>query len=311
MATAIGVRSPFFASYAFGGAAYGTLALTISGTLRYTITKDVVPGTSTVTFDISQLVRDYIQPRYDGTIIATDCGAVAISYVLNVFNAAGSQIATSGTVSYDAFDGYANYYDSTNYNLPTGVLISVSGIYAPVGVGGFVFENDGSSVTVQTFSSSDTVVPSTGVAINRFPCGRYNNYALTFINRYGVQQQLWFTAKEVTSLTANGSKYKSKYNASNGDNDGFRHQIVDYNKNGLKQFTLNSDFIIANISDINFQLEELMLSEYVWLDDPILGFPLPVNVVSNNVTFKTGLNDRLVNYQVVVQTAYDIISTAR
>jgi hypothetical protein len=54
-----------------------------------------------------------------------------------------------------------------------------------------------------------------------------------------------------------------------------------------------------------------MLSEYVWLDDPILGFPLPVNVVSNNVTFKTGLNDRLVNYQVVVQTAYDIISTAR
>jgi hypothetical protein len=311
MATAIGVRSPFFASYAFGGTAYGTLELTISGTLRYTITKDVVPGTSTVTFDISELVRDYIQPVYDGTIVATDCGAVAISYVLKLFNSGGTQVATSGTVSYDAFDAYQNYYGSANYTLPTGVLVSVSGIYAPTGTAGFVFENDGSSVTVQTFSGSDTVVPSTSVKINRFPCGRYSNYALTFINRYGVQQQLWFTAKEVTSLSTKGSKYKSKYNAANGANDGFRHQTVDYNKNGLKQFTLNSDFITANIDDINFQLEELMLSEYVWLDDPILGFPLPVNVVTSNVTFKTGLNDRLVNYEVVVQTAFDLISTAR
>ena len=311
MATAIGVRSPFFATLDFAGATYGTLALTIDGTLRYTITKDVLPGTTRVTIDISQLVRDYIEPRYDGTIVASDSGMVPISYVLQLFNASNTLLATSGTVSYDAYDAYQNYYGSTNYTLPTGVLISVLGIYAPLGTAGFVFENDGSNVTVKTFSGSDTVVPSTSVKINRFPCGRYDNYALTFINRYGVQQQLWFTAKEVTSLTTNGSRYKSKYNAANGANDGFRHQIVDYNKNGLKQYTLNTDYITANIADINFQLEELMLSEYVWLDDPILGFPLPVNVVTTNTSFKTGLNDRVVSYQVVVQTAYDLISTAR
>jgi len=311
MATAIGVRSPFFATLDYAGAVEGTLALTIDGTLAYTITKDVIPGTTTVTIDISQLVRDYINPRYDGTIVASDSGMVPISYVLQLFNSGGSLVATSGTVSYDAYDAYYNYYGGTNYTLPTGQLISVLGIYAPVGASGFIFYNDGSTVSVKTYSGSDTTVPTTSVVINRFPCGRYDNYALTFINRYGVQQQLWFTAKEVTSLTANGSRYKSKYNANDGDNDIYKHQIVDYNRNGLKQYTLNSDYITANITDINFQLEELMLSEYVWLDDPILGRPLPVNVISNNVTFKTGLNDRLVNYQVVVQSAYDLISTAR
>lgn len=311
MATAIGVRSPFFASLDFANSVEGTLSLTIDGTLAYTITKDVIPGTNTVTIDISQLVRDYIQPRYDGTIVAADSGTVPISYVLNLYNSGGTLVATSGTVSYDAFDAYYNYYGGTNYTLPTGVLVSISSIYAPLGVAGFVFENSGSAVTVKTFSGSDTVVPSTSVKINRFPCGRYDNYALTFINRYGVQQQMWFTAKEVTSMTTNGSKYKSKYNANNGDADGTRHQIVDYNKNGLKQYTLNTDYITANISDINFQLEELLLSEYVWLDDPILGRPLPVNVVTTNTSFKTGLNDRVVSYQVVVQTAYDLISTAR
>jgi hypothetical protein len=311
MATAIGVRSPFFASYAFGGTAYGTLELTISGTLRYTITKDVVPGTSTVTFDISELVRDYIQPVYDGTIVATDCGAVAISYVLKLFNSGGTQVATSGTVSYDAFDAYQYYYNGNNYNLPTGALVTGLDLWVPEGEGGVVFTNSGSSVTTVSFSSSDSTVPTTTVGINRFSCGRYGNYALTFINRFGVHQQMWFTAKTVNSLRVKGSEFKSKYNASNGGINGERHQYQQYDRNGIRQYTLNSDYITADIDDINNQLQELMLSEYVWIDDADLGFPVPVNLVTSNVTFKTGLNDRLVSYQVVVEQAFDLISTGR
>lgn len=310
MATAIGVRSPFFAYYSLATAATGTLSLTISGTLRYTITKDVVPGTTMATFDISELVRDYIQPRYDGTIVASDCGAVAISYTIELFNSSGTSLG-SDTQTYDAFDAYQYYYNGNNYNLPTGALITGLDIWVPQGQGGVVFTNSGTSVTTTSFSGSDTTVPATTVSINRFPCGRYGNYPLTFMNRFGVLQQMWFTAKTVNSLTVNGSKYKSKYNAQNGGINGDRHQYVDYNRNGLRQYTLNSDFITADIDDINNQLQELMLSEYVWIDDLDLGFPTPVNVVTSNVTFKTGLNDRLVNYQVVVQTAYDLISTGR
>lgn len=310
MATAIGVRSPFFAYYDLATAAYGTLSLTISGTLRYTITKDVVPNTTMATFDISELVRDYIQPRYDGSIVATDCGAVAISYTIQLFNSGGTSLGTD-TQTYDAFDAYQYYYNGNNYNLPTGALVTGLDLWVPQGQGGLVFTNSGSSVTTVSFSGSDSTVPTTTVGINRFPCGRYGNYPLTFINRFGVHQQMWFTAKSSKGLTVSGNKYKSKYNAQNGGINGDRHQYVDYNRNGLKQYTLNSDYITADIDDINNQLQELLLSEYVWIDDLDLGIPTPVNVVTTNVTFKTGLNDRLVNYQVVVQTAYDLISTGR
>jgi len=310
MATAIGVRSPFFAYYSLATAASGTLSLTISGTLRYTITKDVVPGTTMATFDISELVRDYIQPRYDGSIVATDCGAVAISYTIELFNSGGSSLGTD-TQTYDAFDAYQYYYNGNNYNLPSGALITGLDLWVPEGQGGVVFTNSGSSVTTVSFSGSDSTVPTTTVSINRFPCGRYGNYPLTYMNRFGVLQQMWFTAKSSKGLTVSGNKYKSKYNAQNGGINGDRHQYVDYNRNGLKQYTLNSDYITADIDDINNQLQELLLSEYVWIDDLDLGFPTPVNVVTTNVTFKTGLNDRLVSYQVVVQTAYDLISTGR
>lgn len=308
MGTAIGVRSPFFVSHSAATAVEGTLALTISGSLAYTITKDVVPGTTRATFDISELVRDYIQPRYDGSILANDCGAVIISYTINLFNSAGGNVG-SDSGSYDAFDAYQYYYNGNNYNLPTGALITGLDLWVPIGEGGVVFSNSGTDVTTTSFTSGDSSV--LGVPINRFPCGRYGNYPLTYLNRFGVHQQMWFTAKTVTSLSVTGSKYKSKYNAENGGINGDRHQYVDYNRNGLKQYTLNTDYITTDIEDVNNQLQELLLSEYVWIDDLDLGLPTPVNVLTSNVTFKTGLNDRLVSYQVTVQTAYDLISTGR
>jgi hypothetical protein len=83
--SSIGVRSPYFITDNDTSVAYGTLDIDIDSVLRYQITKDVIPGTTTVTIDISQLVRDYIQPVYDSGFVAADTGAVTVDYELNLF----------------------------------------------------------------------------------------------------------------------------------------------------------------------------------------------------------------------------------
>lgn len=311
----IGVRSPYFISDSDTGVSYGTLDLTIDGLLRYSITKDVVPGTNTVTIDISQLVRDYIRPRYYTGVGPTvaDSGEVTVTYSLNLFDeddnpSAKNPIQPASTIT--AVDGYQYYYNGNNFVIADNAeLVSGVRIWAPEGQSGFIYTSVAGAITKVNFSGSATSVST--ININRFPCSRYGNTSLTFLNKFGVLQQMWFTAKTVTAQTITGSKYKSKYNAIQGGADGTRHQIVDFDRNGKKQYTLNTDYVSKNQDDLSIHFQELLQSEYVWLEEDGLGFSIPVNVLTSNVTYKTGLNDRLVNYQIVVEQAFDLISTAR
>ena len=310
----IGVRSPYFISESGTGVTYGVLALTIDGVLRYTIQKDVLPGTDRVTIDISQLVRDYIRPVYYSGIGPTvaEAGEVPVTYTLTLYDVNGDPVGSPYTPAstLTAVDGYQYYYNGNNYNVPDDTdLVSGVRIWVPEGQSGFIFRSVAGAIEKVPFTGSASSVSLTN--INRYPCSRYQNYALIFLNRFGVPQQMWFTAKTITSQTVSGNKYKSKYNAENGGADGTRHQVVDYNRNGKKQYTLNTDYVSRNQDDLNTHFQELLQSEYVWLEDEELGFSIPVNVTTSNVTYKTGLNDRLVNYQLQVEQAFDIISTAR
>lgn len=307
----IGVRSPYFVSDSDTSVAYGTLALTIGGTLRYTITKDVIPGTNTFTIDISQLVRDYVTPEYYSGFSEADTGRVPVSYVLNLFQADGTPSAKNPISDvHVAYDAYGYYYDGNNYELPSDTsLVTGSEVFVPQGQAGFVYVDLLDIATKVPFDGTDTEIE--GITINRYPCSRYENYALVFINRFGVHQQMWFTAKTVTSQSFTGNKYKSKYNANNGALDSNKHQVVDYNRNGKKRYVLNTDYISTDESALNAHFQELLQSEYVWLEDQELNRSIPVNVTTSSISYKTGLNDRLVNYQIEVEQAFDIISTVR
>lgn len=307
----IGVRSPYFISDSDTDVAYGTLALTIGGTLRYTITKDVIPGTNTVTIDISQLVRDYIQPEYFSGFTEADTGRVPVSYQFNLFTADGTPSAKNPISDvHVAYDAYGYYYDGNNYELPSSSSLVTGGeIWVPLGQSGFAYEDLLDFPTKIPFNGTATSVES--ITINRYPCSRYENYALVFINRFGVHQQMWFTAKTVTSQGFTGARYKSKYNANDGSLNANKHQVVDFNRNGKKRYVLNTDYISTGESALNAHFQELLQSEYVWLEDQELNTSIPVNVTTSSISYKTGLNDRLVNYQVQVEQAFDIISTAR
>ena len=310
--SSIGVRSPYFISDNDTNIAYGVLNIDIEGVLDvYVITKDAIPGTTTVTIDISQLVRDYIQPVYDSGFVAADTGAVTVDYELNLFESDGTPVGSAITGTVEAYDGYYYYYEGNNYTLPsTGDLVTGGRIYVPEGESGFILTMTSDVVDIDTFTDSDTSVSST--AITRLPCSRYVSYPVVFINRFGVQQQMFFTAKTVESITTNGSKYKSKFNNNDGSINTNKHQIVDFNKNAKRQYTLNTDYISVDEDAFNAHIQELLLSEHVWIDDDELNIiSVPVNVVTSSVQFKTGLNDRLVSYTIVFEQAFDLISTGR
>jgi hypothetical protein len=117
---------------------------------------------------------------------------------------------------------------------------------------------------------------------------------------------MFFDGRTNASINSSGEKYKSAAVSTNGAININKHQFVDYNKNAKLSYTLNTTFLSE---EVNSYIQELLVSEYVWLQKDSSIYP--VNVTSSSVQYKTSLNDKLVNYTLEVEQANDLISTIR
>ncbi len=61
---------------------------------------------------------------------------------------------------------------------------------------------------------------------------------------------------------------------------------------------------------MNPYFEELMVSEYVWLIDEN-DVVYPVNLKDSSFTYKTGLNDRLINYTMNFEKSFALVNNIR
>jgi len=149
------------------------------------------------------------------------------------------------------------------------------------------------------------------------PCSKYEPYKVTFVNKFGVLQDLWFTLKSTESLNTTGETYKANavdfgtltYNT-------YKPQVSQYNKLGKESITLNTNYLSEEYNEV---IKQLMMSEQVWitrLDNPApdsnnTETVLAVIPKTQNVTYKTSLNDRLVQYTIDFDYAFDKINTVR
>ena len=64
---------------------------------------------------------------------------------------------------------------------------------------------------------------------------------------------------------------------------------------------------------LNQQFEELLLSEYIWLSTfkKGSGVIIPVKVKTSSVAYKTSVNDRLIEYTIEFEEAFDYINNIR
>jgi hypothetical protein len=327
----IALRSPQFKSIAVStGALSVVCTVTIGGILRYTLIKNVQQST-TVNFDIAELARDYIEITYQSDYEPQTVSIVTVLTNYDGLNGTGSVVDLPTTITDRGFEAYGTFEEEVNPEVPFRVaptyLIPTTDtntftIFAPNNTAGIIpniTSLNGLAVTPYTVSdTSVTTVDSVVCNIKRIDCTKYGiGNKITYINKYGVQQDLWFFLKETKNLARTNEGYKSNtitypsggatYNVQNAPNKVFNTQAK-------QTHTLSSGYYPEFA---NQQFEELLLSEYVWFHKPTSGvgvgsyIVVPVKVKTSSVAFKTSVNDRLIEYTMEFEEAFDYINNIR
>lgn len=312
----IGVRSPYFVNYEDATATalsskilvYQMVGDPAAEVLKYTIIKNTGAD---VRLDLSEISRDFVDPTYSGTLTTSSPGAATMRIKIQFYDAlnatgteVGSLIVPDDFVCYDA---YNYFHEGNNFNITSQNLISGDTIWAPIGASGSFYTMTAGGLVIATYGSETASVSS--VTIKRQHCSKYIPVKVVFINKFGVPQELYFFAKKVESVRSAAEGYKSSRINADGSYSVYRHQKVTFDKNASKSYVLNTDYVDESY---NNYIQELMLSEQVWLNIPD-NTPqvIPVRVASSEVSYKTSLNDRLVNYTVEFEEANDLISSIR
>jgi len=128
---------------------------------------------------------------------------------------------------------------------------------------------------------------------------RYTPIDIAFQNKDGEMQLLTFFKKKTDSMSVENEIFESD----RGQPSEWNHQYTKFNVVGKSKFTVNSGFVDE---DINETIKQLFLSERVWQYDGSNFIPLNVN--SKNLEYKTRQNDRLINYEIGFDYAYNEIN---
>jgi len=134
---------------------------------------------------------------------------------------------------------------------------------------------------------------------------KFTPYKVTFINKFGSLQDIWFFKRTNETLTTKTEKFKrniissASYNISN-------HQDKTLTKNGKEKLTLNTGYYPEAYNDV---FKEMQLSEDCWIE--INSQTLPIQVTSSSLAYKTQLNDKIINYTIEVEFAFDTINNIR
>jgi len=371
----INVRSPYFVydnSTSTGNALVsaqlrilvytGNSTSSITG-YQYQLNSTAISGK--VTFEISELVRDYIENNFDGDY--TSSAKWLNLQLLRAYDT-GSTSTLNSTLS--VFDGYGYFSDGANPQNNQTVLQSNKTIYKysdeplrlPVHITTsteFTFLQNGSSIyntTLSTSTNSDDIIryvssESAGIqswqdrveadsgTIESLDCVKdlledvdlygvdtiYVNdgntievykvenieecldtpYKLTFVNKFGALQDLWFFKRSTLSMNTTQQTYKSNL-VVDGSYSINQHQKSILTKQGNESLTLNSGFYSEDNNEV---FKQLFLSEQVWIDYD--SEALPVNITSSNLVHKTRLKDKLISYEVSLEFSNDTINNIR
>ena len=323
----LALRNPQFKSIAIpsSGVLSTVCTVTIDGTLRYTLVKNVQPST-TINFDIAELARDYIEITYQTNYIPQTVLIVTVLTNKAGLNGTGANVGSATTITDKGFEAYGTFEEGVNPNVPfRGVpsyLMSKSNsteftILAPSGLSGRLPSITSLNGLIATnYSTTDTIKTVEGNVCNikRIDCTKYGNgNKITFINKYGAQQDLFFFLKKTRSLARTNEGYKS--NTITYPSGGATYSVQDapnkvFNTQAKQTHTFSSGYYPEFANE---QFEELLLSEFIWWSTfkKGSGVVIPLKVKTSSMAFKTSVNDRLIEYTIEFEEAFDYINNIR
>ena len=315
------LRSPFFideTSTATSGSA--DLTITINSATQYVISKDT--ASDRVIFEVSELIRDFLDITWDGVFPyssnTTDSLVKYAQIKIEFFagnkatRALTPQSATQ-TITHDlySFDAYSEFKEGSNKQLSSGQLLqSNTTMYLPETGDAYVPSESSNGITYTTIP--DTVLDGqsqtiAGITVNvkRICEPIYNIIKVIFVNKFGALQEYYFNKKNIQSLNVTKESYKSTLISGQTYNT-FDHQKYQYNKQGSERITMNTGYV----DEGQFEpIKQIMLSELIWAEIGVAVYP--INVITSSLEKKTRTNDRLVNYSLDFEFAYDMINNVR
>lgn len=300
------LRSPYYLRpNGVTGATSANLSLSLDGTERYTLSKDT-DSQGTVIFEISELSRDYLEVYFYGSYLPV---TVDISAVITFLDSENTPLS-SVVYSHTGFDGYGEFKDGSNPTISSNTLLqSNTKIYLPDNTQGKVATESNNDILYNTIISTtkgNVTVGTHTINVNRVCEPKYSPIKITFVNRFGALQDLWFFKKTVESLSVKRDSFKRNILTSGGQYNTFKHAKRTLNVIGNEKFTCNSGFVDEQMNEV---FKQLMLSEQIWAT--ISGIVHPVDIVSSELQYKTSLNDKLINFTVDFEYAYDTINNIR
>jgi len=238
---------------------------------------------------------------------------VNVNATLTFYDSSDAQVGTSTSYDDEGYDSWSEFSEGLNVEMEEGSAAqSNTTIYIPEGEYGFfpsfnIFGNEG--IIYNSFDPTDTTVSyGQGATANivRICEPKYNPIKVTFVNKYGALQDLWFDKKSSESLKTEGTQYKRVITTVSGTYSNTQHQIGTINKMGNESIVMNTGYLPESMNEV---FKELLLSEQCWarIDNHIY----PINVKTSSLDYKTSLNDKLVNFTIQFDYAFNLINNIR
>lgn len=351
----INTRSPHFLSVSDTDLATATLDIEIytgnettgySGTPQYSLSKKIILNTTKISFEISELIRDYLDITFEGDYESSaEQFCKWVRTTLTAFDGNGIQL--SQAISTDlAFESYGYFEDGANYSFEyEGLLMSNSEMFIESGdeikipiqtdrtVTVRFYDSDNGLLNTETFSLSDqsqdkvvyasytddqaakATIQYTGdagsetstIKITQLSECKFTPYKTTFINKFGVLQDLYFFKKSVEKMTTKRESYKANTLTSSNTYNTYNHTKRDFNIEANESVSLSSGFVNESYNEV---FKQMMLSEKVWITNAN-NQVLPINIKTSNITYKTSVNDRLVEYTIEFDNSYNVLNDIR
>ena len=325
----------------------------------FILNKKPIGSENSVSFDISEIVNDSLVQTYSSTPVGT-YQSLWVDVQTNASTSAGAPIGSVTTTTYLAQEGFNKFKEGVNYTVQKSAMLTEnyleyytnSNIYLPINAELVnsvkwkynnvaqqttnITDNGNSNQKIQyiSYNSSFRTKPdeievltnsgTVSIKLKEIEECKYPVHKITFLNRWGAFQDLFFFKKSTESLNTtsenyNPSIFKAKLisrtlvegecetTTSFNSYSTTAHSKKTYNANGVESIVLNSGYV----SELNNSyFEELMVSEYVWLTDSN-GVIYPVNLKESSFTKKTGLNDKLINYTMSFDKSFSIVNNIR
>ena len=327
----------------------------------YSLQKKPLGTEDSVSFDISEIVNDHIEQVFTGTY-ASAKSSIWVTVATSARQADGTLIQTVTSNTYLAQEGFNKFKEGVNYTTePIAMLSSTyiqnhkgSTITIPVNVervtqvewrnGTAVRETDTFTdngnqnqkiqfalFTAGTFLDNALITYDSGstttITLEQVEECKYPVNKITFVNRWGALQDLFFFKKSTESLDAtrenfNASIFEARavqLDPPETPGDACQESLTfntysttahakkTFNANATESIVLNTGFVNELM---NPYFEELMVSEYIWLTDSSANI-FPVNLKESSFAKKTGLNDRLINYTMSFEKSFALVNNIR